>query len=164
MLRELSRFARDPHARQMLTLPLTLPRTLRAFFKDGPTIAGARGRLAGAVATREARFRAIARERVFARPDGPYGRLFRHAGCEEGDLARLLDTEGLEGTLSRLAGVGIYLMPDEIKGLRDVRRGSLSFRMDPRNLSGGRTGARRFFRRPAVAPAGRFAMWRRRSG
>ncbi len=135
MLRELPGLLRDPHVRHMLTLPLTLPLTLRGFFRDGPTISQARAQLREELENREARFLEIARARVFGDPGSPYHRLFAHAGCEEGDLAHALRADGLEGTLATLASAGVYLLPEEIKGARDIVRGSLAFRIRPSELS-----------------------------
>lgn len=126
---------RDPHATYMLRLPLTLPFTLRRFFRDGPTVSQAIEQLRGALGDREARFLAIVQSTVFSDPANPYHRLFRHAGCEPGDLERALESDGLENTLTSLASAGVYVLPEEMKGTRDVVRGSLSFRIDPTRLT-----------------------------
>ena len=67
-------------------------------------------------------------------PSGPYRALLRAAGCEPGDVARLVREHGVEGALERLAGAGVYLTADELKGRRPVVRGSVSFTVDPRAL------------------------------
>jgi hypothetical protein len=64
---------------------------------------------------------------VYERPGSPYARLLAHAGCEYGDVERLVEHEGLEGALADLARSGVYLTVDEFKGRRTVQRGSLSF-------------------------------------
>ena len=76
---------------------------------------------------RETAFLDKLRRTAFARPESPYGRLLEHAGCEAGDVERLVASEGLEGTLGELARRGIYLTVDEFKGRSPVRRGSLTF-------------------------------------
>jgi hypothetical protein len=53
--------------------------------------------------------------------------LLRAAGCEAGDLWKLLQLEGLEGTLGRLAREGVYVTFDEFKGRREAVRGSQRF-------------------------------------
>jgi hypothetical protein len=64
------------------------------------------------------------REDVFARPDGVYAALMRHAGCECGDVDRGVKRDGLEATLTALFRAGVYLTVDEFKGRQPVRRGN----------------------------------------
>jgi hypothetical protein len=68
---------------------------------------------------------------VYAQPANAYRALLRHAGCEAGDLERLVRTEGLEGALLALYRAGVYLTIDEFKGRRPVLRGSATFHIDP---------------------------------
>jgi hypothetical protein len=71
---------------------------------------------------------------VFRNPASPYLRLLRGAGCEQGDLQRLLDQDGVEGALRTLFRRGVYLTADEFKGRQPVRRGSLEFTVQPDSL------------------------------
>jgi hypothetical protein len=48
-----------------------------------------------------------------------------HAGCEYGDLADLVEREGLEAALLTLYRAGVYLTVEELKGRRPIVRGSL---------------------------------------
>jgi hypothetical protein len=68
---------------------------------------------------------------VFGRPGSPYRALLRHAGCELGDLERLVRDDGLEGALRALLHQGVYLTVDEIKGRRPVVRGHLTLSVGP---------------------------------
>ena len=63
---------------------------------------------------------------VFGRPLSPYRALLQHAGCELGDLERLVRDDGLEGALRTLLRRGVYLTVDELKGRRPVVRGQLT--------------------------------------
>jgi len=119
----------------MLFLPLTLPLALRQFLHDRPTLKGECEKLQRALANREQRFLALLRDSVYTEPQSPYKKLLDHAGCEFGDIAFALDKSGLEETLKTLARAGVYLMPGEYKGREDVRRGSLTFRIHPKDLS-----------------------------
>lgn len=83
------------------------------------------------LAHREADFLALVGGDVFGRARDPYRALFRHAGCELGDLERLTQTEGVEGALGTLARRGVYLTLDEFKGRSPVRRGALTVPMAP---------------------------------
>jgi len=100
-----------------------LPRFLRAPVEVGRAIDTIGSRLA----TREPRFLALAERAVYARPSSPYLRLLRAAGCELDDLRQLVQRDGLEGALERLAAAGVYLTFDEFKGQREVVRGSQRF-------------------------------------
>lgn len=87
-------------------------REARAWLRDG-------------VARRAELFVDRVRRDIFGRPGSLYHTLFRHAGCEAGDVEALLRREGLEGALERLFRAGIYLTVDEFKGRTPLVRGSL---------------------------------------
>jgi hypothetical protein len=76
---------------------------------------------------RAADFLALVQRGVFRHPRSPYVPLFRRAGCTFGDLADLVARQGVEGALARLLAEGVFLTNAEIKGLRPVTRGALSF-------------------------------------
>ena len=61
---------------------------------------------------------------IYGHPGSPYLQLLRAAGCEFGDLKSLVDKEGLEGSLSRLVEVGVFVTFDEFKGRKETVRGS----------------------------------------
>ena len=83
---------------------------------------------------------------VFTNPASPYRPLLEHAGVERGDVVRLLETEGVEGALSRLRDAGVYVRLDELKGLVPIRRGSFELPVGPADfdnpLAGGHYQAR----------------------
>ena len=83
---------------------------------------------------RSATFLELARRAIFARPGSPYHRLMQLAGCELGDLAHLVQQDGLEGALRALFRAGVYLRTDEAKGRQPVVRGGQSFRIRPPEL------------------------------
>jgi hypothetical protein len=80
---------------------------------------------------RERTFLAAVRRAVYDYEPSPYRRLLEGAGCEYGDLERLVGGEGLEEALRVLASRGVYLTVDEFKGRSAVARGSGSFALDP---------------------------------
>lgn len=83
------------------------------------------------LAARQERFLTIAERSIYGNSSSPYLALLRHAGCELGDLRRLVESEGLEGTLRALADKGVYLTFEEIKGRQDAVRGSARFSFRP---------------------------------
>lgn len=86
-------------------------------------------------------FLALARAAIYRRRSSPYRELLRLAGCEYGDLERLVRAEGLEGALATLYRRGVFLSVEELKGRRPVVRGSAAFRVDPARIRGLWTGA-----------------------
>jgi hypothetical protein len=79
------------------------------------------------MARRDAAFLEKVDRAIFANPVSPYRALLRSAGCEPGDVRRLVEEAGVEGTLERLRDAGVYVTFDEFKGRAPVRRGSQSF-------------------------------------
>jgi hypothetical protein len=94
----------------------------------------ARRELARRLETRGATLLDLVRRSIYARPESPYARLLHHAGCEYGDLARLVRADGVEGALHALLAAGVYLTVDELGGRRPVRRGSTTIEVDPVRL------------------------------
>jgi hypothetical protein len=113
-------------ARLMAALPVFLRQPIRAD--------AARQVLAARRARRADDFLRFTREVVWERPGGPYGQLFRQAGCEYGDLARLVTLEGIEAALARLYRAGIYLSVDELKGCKPAVRGSATIQFGLRRM------------------------------
>lgn len=83
---------------------------------------------------RERDFLALVRDAVYANPISPHRALLAHAGCEYGDLERLVNRDGLEASLQGLYHAGVYLTVSEFKGRCPVERGSTTFQVEPRNL------------------------------
>jgi hypothetical protein len=80
-------------------------------------------------------FLELVRDAVYANASSPYRALLRHAGCEYGDLERLVRERGLEDALRSLQRHGVYLTVDEAKGRRPAVRGTTVVPVDPRRLS-----------------------------
>jgi hypothetical protein len=104
-----------------------VPAFLRCPFSDAEARAFVRGRLS----SRETSFLDLVRRTVYERDDSPYRTLLREAGCEFGDLARLVQGDGVEGALRELLRRGVYLTVAEFKGRVPVRRGATTFTVDP---------------------------------
>ena len=80
---------------------------------------------------REGNFMALARQAIYAHAASPYRQLLNHAGCEYGDLERLVGQEGVEGALRILYRQGVYLTVDEFKGRRPAVRGNAIIEVEP---------------------------------
>lgn len=113
-------------ARLLVGLPVFLRRT--------PVAREARAVVRRRLDRRAETFLDLARRAIFARPGSPCHRLLRVAGCELGDLVRLVQHDGLEGALRALFRAGVYLRTDEAKGRVPVVRGGQAFRIRPAEL------------------------------
>jgi hypothetical protein len=107
---------------------------LPAFLRSPIGVAEAEAILRRRHAERETDFLALARRAVYGHPASPYRRLLKRAGCEYGDLERLVRDEGLEGALRVLFRHGVFLTVAELKGRCSVVRGSLQFEVSPDGL------------------------------
>ena len=84
--------------------------------------------------TRDQAFLRMVEGAVFGHPLSPYLRLFRAAGCELGDVKKLVAEEGVEGTLQHLRRAGIYVTFEEFKGRTPAVRGSQAFAFQDRDF------------------------------
>jgi hypothetical protein len=96
---------------------------------------------------RERDFLALVKQTVYGHASSPYLELLRVAGCEYGDVERLVQTEGLEGALGTLLRRGVYLTLDELKGRRPAVRGSASIPVGQARLRNPRLGGYATLRR-----------------
>jgi hypothetical protein len=107
---------------------------LPGFLRRTLTHEAAREILRERLARRETDFLTLVRRAVYDWAPSPYRRLLAHAGCEYGDLARLVRSDGVEGALGALLRSGVYLTLEELKGRRPVVRGGLELEAGPRAL------------------------------
>jgi hypothetical protein len=119
---------------------------LPSFLRHPLTLEAAAAAQRERLETREASWLGLMRAVVYRQPRSPYRQLLRHAGCEPGDLDRLVRDDGLEGALHRLYRAGVYLSIEEFKGRRPVVRGSLRFTVAPRALRNPRAAVHAFAR------------------
>ena len=114
-----------------VAMGLRVLRRLPGFLRHPLTVPESRAIVARRRAQRAENLLDIARVAIFADPRSPYRALLRAAGCEYGDLERLVRREGVEGALHALFRSGVYLTVDEFKGRRAAVRGSLTVTIDP---------------------------------
>lgn len=127
------------------------------------TLDDARRGIRERLAARERSFLGLVERVVYGHARSPYLMLLRHAGCEPGDLRKLILQEGLEGGLRTLADRGVYVTYDEFKGRRDAVRGSARFAFADRDSttpSARRTSSSIRAGHAAVRP-GPVGRWRR---
>lgn len=115
----------------------------RRLIDDRITLDQAADAIRAGVEQREKRFLAMLTRAIVSNPRSPYRRLMSCAGCEPGDIAGLVEREGLEGALATLAQAGVHVTYDEFKGRSPAIRGSQTFRFQPDDFDDPL--ARRFF-------------------
>ncbi len=113
---------------------------LPLFLRHRLTLTEAEWTIANRRKEREEQFLRILQQSIFAHPDSPYQALFREAGCEFGDVERLVHEQGLEPTLQTLFRNGVFISVDEFKGRRVAKRGSTTIEMDPDRFRNPHTG------------------------
>ncbi len=107
---------------------------LPGFLRRRVTGTEARATVRARLATREADFLGLTRDLVWANPTSPYRALLAHAGCEPGDLERLVGSEGVDAALATLWRQGVYLTVEEFKGRKPLVRGGRTIPVDPGRL------------------------------
>lgn len=110
-----------------IKMGVRLLRGLPGYLRSGVPHEEARVVVRERLRTRGEDFLDLVRRTVYAVAENPIGRLLALAGCEYGDLQRLVRDEGLEPALLALYRRGVYLSPDELTGRIPVRRGSATF-------------------------------------
>jgi len=111
-----------------------LGRDLPRYLRRPLTVEEARRRVRLGVERREQRFLALMDRAVYGHPGSPYRALLGHVGCERGDLHALVAREGLEPALRHLAGLGVFVSFEELKGRRAAVRGSARFAFSERDF------------------------------
>ena len=107
---------------------------LPGYLRNPLTISECRAILRRRLERRERDFLYLVQRSVFANSTSPYRSLLQMAGCEYGDLERLVQHDGVEHALRMLFREGVYLTVDEFKGRRPVVRGSTTIAADPDRL------------------------------
>ena len=100
---------------------------LPAFARRPITLEQAEASIRRGVAAREAALVGMVERAVLEYSSSPYRQLFRAAGCEAGDLRRLVEREGVDGALRALFQAGVYVSFEEFKGFSPAVRGSQKF-------------------------------------
>lgn len=102
---------------------------LRAYLRQPLPGEECRRRLARQLAARDRWLLRILERAVYANPASPYRRLLENASVELGDVARMVEEEGVEGALGRLHDAGVHITLDEFKGRRPICRPGLELRV-----------------------------------
>jgi hypothetical protein len=80
---------------------------------------------------REETFLKILQAGIYGNRSSPYRRLLEHAGAQFGDVARMVRSDGVEGSLDKLYDAGVRISIDEFKGRTPIERPGLSIAVRP---------------------------------
>src|SRR5262249_30226590 len=119
---------------QDMTVGARLLRHLPPYLRRRIGVDEARATMASRLKSRNDDFLSLVRGAIYENPETPYQQLLKLAGCEYGDLERLVRKDGVEGALSHLYRSGVYLTIDEYKGRRPTIRGSATLSVEPSQL------------------------------
>ncbi len=101
---------------------------LRKFLKEPVSLTQSRSVIQENLVDRETNLLALVKRGIYEYEASPYRKLLNMAGCEYGDLKKMILTEGIEWTLRKLCEQGVYLSQEEFAGRVDVVRGPHVFR------------------------------------
>jgi hypothetical protein len=117
-----------------IVMGLRLLAGLPAYLRHPLSVPESRAILRGRLERRNDDFLDLAKRAIFDSRESPYIPLMSGAGCEFGDLERLVWRDGLEAALLALYRSGVYLTSDEYKGHFPAVRGNASVAVDPSRL------------------------------
>jgi len=100
---------------------------LKGYLRDPVTISRCREIIAKRLQSREDNLLNTARLAIYGNEASPYRALLMAAGCEYGDMEKLVRSEGVDNALQNLVGKGVYVTAEEFKGRQEARRGSQRF-------------------------------------
>ncbi len=109
--------------------------SLRAFLREPSTAERGREHIARTLRDRGQSLLRVVKSEVYDNPSSPYLPLLRFAGCEYGDLERMVRSDGVEPALRCLYEAGVYLSNEEFKGRQPVVRGGRTFTFSPDSLT-----------------------------
>jgi len=101
---------------------------LRKFLKETVTLEQAEKVIRERLENREQNLLTIVKRTVYENENSPYLKLLKLAGCEYGDIERMVKSDGIEPTLKKLYQDGVYITIEEFKGKKEVTRGGKVFK------------------------------------
>jgi hypothetical protein len=107
---------------------------LRGFLKEPITLEQCRETIRQRLQNRETNLVLLVKRAIYDNKTSPYLKLLEMAGCEYGDFEKLVKSEGIEPSLKKLAGEGVYISIEEFKGKKDISRGGQVFRFKEREF------------------------------
>ena len=101
------------------------------YLKNPVTLEQARQGLQNRLEKKNENFLSMARQSIYSNPRSPYFKLLKEAGYGYRDLEEEIRKEGLESLLLRLMEGGVWISPEEFKGMIPLQRGSTRIDVNP---------------------------------
>jgi hypothetical protein len=101
---------------------------LKGFLREPLTLEQSREIIRQGLQNREQSLLVMVKRTIFDNEASPYLKLFELAGCEYGDLEKMVRSDGVEAALHKLGEAGVYLSYEEFKGKKEVVRGGKVFK------------------------------------
>jgi hypothetical protein len=101
---------------------------LRGFLRTRVSLEQSMQAISERLRNRESNFLTLVKKGVYGYRRSPYRRLLETAGCEYGDLERMVRQDGVDSALRQLLEKGVYLTSDEYKCTQETVRGGLRLR------------------------------------
>jgi hypothetical protein len=95
---------------------------LRGFLKEPCTLSHCREMIKLRLENRVPNLLSLVKLSIYENKNSPYLKLLQLIGCEYGDFEKMVLCEGVEGSLQKLAGEGVYISIEEFKGKKEVVR------------------------------------------
>lgn len=108
---------------------------LRRYLREPMTLERAGAVVRERLEHRGEAFLSVVEKGVYGFPRSPYLPLLEQAGCELGDVRSMVEADGVEATLERLAAAGVYVSFEEFKGRAPIERGRCVLRVDDDDFS-----------------------------
>lgn len=103
---------------------------LPSFLRNPITLADAENQVRRGIERREEHLLRLVERGVFGSASSPYLWLLRNAGCEMGDLRRMVEGDGIEAALGSLREAGVYVTFEEFKGRTPIVRSGKVLEVD----------------------------------
>jgi hypothetical protein len=101
---------------------------LRGFLREPITLEQSRQIIKQRLEDREKNLLTIVRRGIYENRSSPYLKLLELVGCEYGDFEKMVQSDGIEPTLQKLAREGVYVSIEEFKGMKELTRGGKAFK------------------------------------
>src|SRR3989304_1700231 len=95
---------------------------LRGFLRHTLPLEEAKAIVKKRLEEREMNFLRLVKKGIYGYPKSPYLPLLKLAGCEFGDMEKMVKDKALEGTLLALREAGVYVTFEEFKGREPIVR------------------------------------------
>jgi hypothetical protein len=100
---------------------------LRGFLREKITPEQSRKIIKERLQNRQRNLLLLVNRAIYGNKNSPYLKLLNLAGCEYGDFEQMVQEDGVEAALKKIAAEGVYVSVEEFKGKKEAKRGSKAF-------------------------------------